>query len=287
MTKGQKAPRATLSDGPGDGPRRVLVFHGNPDHLDVGYRRARARKMEAMGRLTGGIAHHFNNLLQVIQTDVEMARQRATQDDETRNYLDHALAAVQRGAQLTGQLLSFSCKQFLRPKTVDANQLVEQSIKLLSRTLGEDIDVEIILAADIPAILVDPYNLENAIINIIHNARAAMPKGGRLTVMTRRMHLDEDRVIEDGILAMGDYVEIAAADTGCGMSAETLSRAFEPFYTTRRVGEGSGLGLSMAYGFARQSGGLVTLESEIGKGTTVRILIPVGISKADTKGPPL
>jgi CheY-like chemotaxis protein len=243
-------------------------------------RLAHAQKMEAVGQLTGGIAHDFNNLLQVVQTNIEMARQRTAEDEKARDCLDRALAAGQRGAKLTGQLLSFSRKQLLQPRAVDANRLVEDLIRLLARTLGEDIAVESVLEAGLPAILADPHSLENALLNLVVNARAAMPRGGRLTVTTRNARLDEERVLMDGVLAAGGYVEIAVSDTGCGMSAEVLEHAFEPFYTTKRVGEGSGLGLSMVYGFARQSGGLATLESEPGKGTAVRLLLPVARSAA-------
>lgn len=278
MTNGRKAFTDVSSGGPRNGRSRALVFHGNPDYLDNRRRPARARNMKAMRRLTGGLAHNLNNLLQIIQTDVEMARHHVAQDDLAREYLDHALAAVQRGAQLGGQLLAFSCRQFFRPRPVDANQLVEQSIDSFSHALGEGIEIEAVLAANIPAILVDPSNLDRAITNILHNARAAMPAGGRLTVETGHTYMDRDCLVDDHVLPAGEYVEISVRDTGCGMSAETLAHAFEPFYTTRRVGEGIGLGLSVAYGFARQSGGLVTLESELDEGTIVRMLIPAGVS---------
>ena len=148
-------------------------------------------------------------------------------------------------------------------------------LDMLERTLGEDVEIETTIEDSLPAIIVDPHALENALLNIAVNARGAMPDGGRLTVWAGRKYLEKDWEVEDTTLSAGDYVEISLADTGCGMSEEVLTRAFEPFFTTKEVGQGSGLGLSMVYGFAKQSKGTVSLQSHLGEGTVVRILLPV------------
>ena len=241
-----------------------------------------AQKMEAVGQLTGGIAHDFNNLLQVIQGNLELAIGISERDaGRIRECVERALRAGQRGGKLTQQLLAFSRKQTLNPETADPNQLIEEMLEILVRTLGEDIEIETSQDVGIQPITIDRNGLENAIFNLSVNAKAAMPKGGKLSIKCAGRSLIEDLVTEDGQLPAGRYVEISVADTGIGMSPDVLARAVEPFYTTREVGEGSGLGLSMVYGFIRQSGGRLTLESEIGKGTTVRIWIPVAQDEVD------
>lgn len=234
---------------------------------------AQAYKLRAIGQLAGGTAHDFNNLLQVIQTSLELAIHE-TANEGVCLFLDHALQAAKRGGLLTQQLLSFSRKQALRPQIVRPARLIEGILDLISRTLGEDVEIDTVLAEDLPPITVDPHGLENAILNIALNARAAMPAGGRLTVRAVQRRLDSAMPTEDGTLPVGDYVEIALADTGCGMAPEVLEHAFEPFFTTREIGQGSGLGLSMVYGFAKQSGGHALLDSVPGSGTTVILLLP-------------
>lgn len=243
-----------------------------------------AQKMEMVGQLTGGIAHDFNNMLQVIQGNLAMARLRVEDDAATLTFIDNAVTAGWRGAKLTQQLLSFSRKQTLFPKVVDPNDLIEGMLNMLGRTLGEDIRIVTGLADDVPPIVVDPSGLENSMLNLAVNARTAMPGGGTLTVTTRVHRLATDLVLGEGDrLPAGDYVEIAVADTGCGMEADVLEHAFEPFFTTKDVGEGSGLGLSMVYGFTHQSAGHLTLESEPGRGTTARLLLPTTTDRPDAR----
>ena len=240
-----------------------------------------AQKMEAVGHLTGGIAHDFNNLLQVIAVNSGLARFDIEEDGTISGFLDLIEKAVAHGSALTQQLLAFSRGQTLFPRTVDPNGLIEGMLKILGRTLGEDIEIETSLEDDISSIIVDTSALENAILNLALNARAAMPEGGELTVASGRKRMDEDFATEDGVLPAGEYVEISLTDSGCGMSPEVLARAIEPFFTTREVGEGSGLGLSMVYGFTEQSGGHLSLESEPTKGTTARIILPVSEEAAE------
>ncbi|MBT3361226.1 MAG: PAS domain S-box protein, partial [Rhodospirillales bacterium] len=234
-----------------------------------------AQKMEAVGQLTGGIAHDFNNHLQVIQGNLELVMDGSEGDgNRIRQCVNRALVASQRGGKLTQQLLAFSRKQTLYPEPTDANQLVEGMLDILVRTLGEEIEIKTDLKEEIDPITIDRNGLENAILNLAVNAKNAMPNGGRLTIGCAPKVLADERVTEDGVLPVGRYVEMSVTDTGQGMPPEVLARALEPFFTTREVGEGSGLGLSMVYGFARQSDGHMTLESEVDAGTTVRILIP-------------
>lgn len=281
LTKRGEERRVILAGEAIDDERLLLVFHDVTERLRMESRLAHAQKMEALGQLTGGVAHDFNNLLQIVHARLEIVHSTLKSGDPARSHLESALAAAQRGGTLTQQLLSFSRRQLLLPRTVDANGLIEGMLKMLTRTLGEDIEIETRLEAGLPSITVDPHGLENALLNLALNARAAMPRGGRLTVTTSRRHLARDLHIDDEMLPAGDYVEVSVTDTGCGMPVEVLKRAFEPFYTTKEVGEGSGLGLSMVYGFARQSGGHALLESEVDRGTSVRMLLPVAAAIAE------
>ena len=230
-----------------------------------------ALKMEAVGQLTGGIAHDFNNLLAAIIPSLELARLRLG-DNPTSKYLDSALRAAERGASLTRQLLSFARKQELAIERVEVNRLIEGIREMLPRTLGPTAQFETRLAGDAGAILTDPNQLELAILNLAINARDAMPDGGLLTIATAA--LDAETAHERWQLIGGDYIVIAVSDTGKGMTDEVRSRAFEPFYTTKGVGKGSGLGLSMVYGFVQQSGGSIAIDSELDRGTTVRLFLP-------------
>ena len=240
-----------------------------------------AQKMAVVGQLAGGTAHDFNNLLQVIQSNLQMMEGRIERGKDTSRLIEAALSAVSRGARLSQHLLSFSRQQVLRSEPVDPNRLVERTVELLGNTLGEDIRIDTRLERGVPSLFVDPHGLENAVLNIAFNARSAMPNGGNLTLRTAHKRLDDEIVTEEGLVPAGDYVEIAVTDTGCGMPPDVAARAFEPFFTTREVGEGSGLGLSMVYGFTLQSNGQVTLESEVGKGTTVRMTFPAIAAQAE------
>jgi PAS domain S-box-containing protein len=266
-----------------DADGRLLRFTGR--HTDVTKIRETERqllqsqKLESVGRLAGGIAHDFNNLLQVILSTADLAKVQLARivpaDDKICQGLDNILTAAVRGADLTKKMLAFSCRQSLTPETVDLSVLIGETLALLSRVMPENIEIKTNLEAGLPTINVDPHALVNAILNVATNARYAMPAGGTLTIGVRKKTLRDEVATKEGNLAPGDYIDIALTDTGYGMSAETLERAFEPFYTTREVGQGSGLGLSMVYGFAEQSKGDVAIESAIGKGTELRLLLPV------------
>ena len=232
-----------------------------------------AQKMEAVGRLTGGIAHDFNNLLTAILGNVDLALRRSDDKDERlRRSLNSARQASERAAALVQRLLAFSRQHPLEEKSVNLNRLVQGMSELLRRTIGETIAVETDLAGGLWDIAIDPNQLENAILNLAVNARDAMPKGGRLMIDTDNVWLDDDFVAEHGEdLSPGPYIMLAVTDTGTGMSKETLDRAFEPFFTTKPTGVGTGLGLSMVYGFVKQSAGHIDLLSEVGKGTSIRL----------------
>ena len=234
-----------------------------------------AQKMEAIGQLTGGVAHDFNNLLTVIMGGLDIIR-RSKADDHARiaRAADMALQGAQRAASLTSRLLAFSRRQPLEPKPTDLNLLVREMTDLLHRTLGEDIELEGVMAPRLWTVEVDKNQLESAILNLAVNARDAMPTGGKLTIETANTALDESYTQTDTEVIPGQYVMLSVSDNGTGMAPETLGRAFEPFFTTKEVGRGTGLGLSMVYGFIKQSGGHVTIYSEPGQGTTVKLYFP-------------
>ena len=231
-----------------------------------------AQKMESVGQLTGGVAHDFNNLLTVIIGSLDLALGRVQGD--VQSVLESALQAAERGAALVQRLLAFSRRQTLIPEELNFNRLAAEMEDLLRRTLGEDIEIEMKLNPELWTALADKGQVENALLNLTVNARDAMPAGGKLTIETGNLHLDEDYAAHNPEVVPGDYVMLAVTDTGKGMPAEVLERAFEPFFTTKEVGKGSGLGLSMIYGFTKQSGGHVKIYSEVDHGTTVRLYLP-------------
>jgi PAS domain S-box-containing protein len=234
-----------------------------------------SQKMEAIGQLTGGLAHDFNNLLTGISGSLEMLKTRIAQGrlDEVQKYITAAQGAVSRAANLTHRLLAFARRQTLDPKSLNANELITGIEELIRRTVGPAIELETVLAIGLWPTHCDANQLENAILNLCINARDAMPDGGRLTIETANMWVD-DRLARTRDMKRGQYVEVSVTDTGTGMSPEVISRAFDPFFTTKPTGQGTGLGLSMVYGFARQSEGQVRIYSELGQGTTVRIYLP-------------
>jgi len=244
-----------------------------------------AQKMEAVGQLTGGVAHDFNNLLTIIIGGLNTI-QRVGVQDNTRltRAVELAMQGAQRAATLTARLLAFSRRQPLEPKPLDLNVVVRDSTELLHRTLGETIELEGVLAPRLWAVEVDQNQLESAILNLAVNARDAMPDGGKLTIETANTMLDESYSATDSEVVPGQYAVISISDSGVGMQKEVIERAFEPFYTTKEAGRGTGLGLSMVYGFVKQSGGHVTIYSEEGQGTTVKLYFPRyrgGTSKTD------
>ncbi len=234
-----------------------------------------SQKMEAVGQLTGGIAHDFNNLLAGIIGSLELLEIRMRQGrlDAIPRYVDAAQGAARRAAALTQRLLAFSRRQTLAPRPVDINKLVADLEELVRRTVGPSVEIEVVGAGGVWLTFVDLNQLENAILNLCINARDAMPEGGRITIETANRSLD-DRAAKDRDLPPGQYVSVSVTDTGTGMTPDVSARAFDPFFTTKPLGEGTGLGLSMIYGFVRQSGGQVRIYSEIGQGTTMSLYLP-------------
>ena len=233
-----------------------------------------AQKMEAIGLLTGGIAHDFNNLLAIIHGNLEFIKDRSANDPELDEMAGDALRAAARGASLTHQLLAYSRQQPLAPKTVDIDKLVSQVTQLLRRTLGDAIEINISTSAYLWKTRIDPHQLENALVNLAVNARDAMPDGGILTIESSNTEIDEDYANQNFGVAPGPYVLLAVTDNGTGMSQDIMDRVLEPFFTTKAAGQGSGLGLSMVFGFVKQSGGHLKIYSEPGLGTTVQLFIP-------------
>ncbi len=232
-----------------------------------------SQKMEAVGQLTGGIAHDFNNLLTVISGSLELIQQRPEDRERVLHFAENAQAAAERGARLTQQLLSFARCQSLRPERHGINGLIGSFEAVLRRVCSETVEFDLALDPALLPVLIDAAQLEGSLLNLVMNARDAMAKGGRLTIATANAELDPAAAAEAGVRP-GAYVRITVADTGEGMSPETLARAFEPFFTTKPVGLGSGLGLSQVYGFVSQSGGAVSLSSALGQGASVALLLP-------------
>ncbi|WP_207102245.1 PAS domain-containing protein [Paracoccus shandongensis] len=245
----------------------------------------RAQKMESMGQLTGGVAHDFNNLLQVIAGNLQMLSKDVEGNDRANQRVENALSAVARGAKLASQLLAFGRRQPLEPRVIQPCRLVAEMDELLRRSLGETIEVEVIVPTNLWNICVDRAQLESALLNLAINARDAMDGPGRLTIEMGNTQLDEAYATAAGDVAAGDYVMLAVTDTGCGMPPEVLERIFDPFYSTKPEGRGTGLGMSMVYGFVKQSGGHVSVYSEPGEGTTVRIYLPHSESEEETDAP--
>jgi PAS domain S-box-containing protein len=233
-----------------------------------------AQKMEAIGNLTGGMAHDFNNMLGVVVGNLDLARERLGDDEDLREMVGEALEAAWRGADLTRRLLAFARRQRLRPARIEVNALVSDTVRLLRRLLGEDTEISLELGADIWSVMADPAQLEASLANLSTNARDAMPTGGRLIIATANRSLDADYAAAHADVTPGDFVMIEVSDTGTGMSAETMTQIFEPFFTTKEQGKGTGLGLSMVFGFLKQSGGHVSVYSEVGQGTTFRLYLP-------------
>ncbi len=233
---------------------------------------AHAQRLEAVGQLTGGIAHDFNNLLTVVSGNLQLLEDETGHTAAARDAIGGALRAVGRGAELTRKLLAFARRQRLSPSPLDPAELLQDLGRMLSRTLGEQVDLEIACAAGTPRVFADPAQLDSALINLALNARDAMPRGGRLRIAARDVN-SADRTFGGG-LRTGDYVVFEISDTGSGMTADVLNRAFEPFFTTKQPGKGSGLGLSMVYGFVRQSGGHLHTESRPMQGTRFTLFLP-------------
>ncbi len=252
-----------------------VINHDVTEQRRAEDRLRQAQKMEAVGQLTGGIAHDFNNLLTIVLSNLELLTERLSDEGRLRRLAHTALDAVRRGGELTQRLLAFSRQQPLEPHAVDLGELVDGMTDLLRRTLGEGIEVRVRRAEDLWLCRADPTQVENALLNLAINARDAMPKGGTITIETVNVTFSDSAGTVGRLdLAPGEYVLLSVSDTGRGMPPEIVERAFEPFFTTKEMGKGSGLGLSMIYGFVKQSGGDVDIDSRAGYGTTVRIYLP-------------
>lgn len=252
------------------------------DQKRLEQRLIQAQKMEAIGSLTGGMAHDFNNLLSIIIGNLGLVRESGTIGPALEPLLADALDAAERGADLIGHLLAFARRQPLQPQRVDLNHLVTRIVRLLSRTLGEAIETSLDLASDVWPVVVDPAQLEATLTNLATNARDAMPGGGRLMIATSNQSLDADYAARHPEVVPGDYAVIKVSDTGAGMTPEVMSHIFEPFFTTKAEGRGTGLGLSMVFGFMKQSGGHINVYSELGHGTTIRLYLPRAGAQAQT-----
>jgi PAS domain S-box-containing protein len=265
------------------------------DRLQMEERLRQSQKLEAVGKLTGGVAHDFNNLLTVIIGNTEVLQDELADDNPLRPFADMSATAADRAAELTNRLLAFSRRQTLHPRVMDLNAVIKGVEGMLRRTLGADIDIEIILADGLWQTEIDNTQLDAALLNLAINSRDAMAEGGCLTIETANVSLDDDYTSTEPGLKSGDYVVIAVSDTGHGISKDVIERVFEPFFTTKAVGEGTGLGLSMVHGFVKQSGGHIRLYSEPNEGTTIKLYFPrffgegvaqddKGESKADLRG---
>jgi len=241
-----------------------------------------AQKMDAIGQLTGGVAHDFNNILTVITGTIGILADAVEDRPELVSIAKLIDDAAERGAQLTKHLLAFARKQPLQPLEIDINSLILEAAKLLHPTLGEHVEISPKLTDDAWPTLVDPSQLTTAVLNLSLNARDAMPRGGKLTLETANIHLDEDYASMNSEVAPGDYVMIAVSDTGTGIPAALMEKVFDPFFTTKEVGKGTGLGLSMVFGFVKQSGGHIKIYSEEGHGTTVKIYLPRSSGQGQT-----
>jgi len=255
------------------------------EHIKLERQLRQAQKMEAIGQLTGGIAHDFNNILTVIIGTAELLSADVANDAQLLPMVKAIDEAAARGAQLTQRMLSFARKQPLQARVIDLNEIVIRMTSMLQRTLGEDIAVATAVTADPWPAFVDASQLEDVILNLAVNARDAMPNGGRLLIETANTHLDEQYALQNVEVAPGDYATVIVTDSGSGMSADVMEHAFEPFFTTKDVGRGTGLGLSMVYGFVKQSHGHVKIYSELGHGTSVRLYLPKagGLATAPTR----
>jgi signal transduction histidine kinase/DNA-binding response OmpR family regulator len=233
-----------------------------------------SHKMEALGRMTGGVAHDFNNMLTLVLGNLDRLRRLVDPASKEAKRVEMALHGAQRCAELTKQMLAFARRQLLRPAAVNVNEVVAKTSRMVRRVAGETIEMEVAVAPELWPALADPAQVEAALVNLIMNARDAMPKGGKLTIRTENVKVRPgDRLSEAGLRA-GEYVSIAVIDTGVGIAPENLDRVFEPFFTTKESGQGTGLGLSIIYGFVKQSGGHIEVESERGRGSTFRLILP-------------
>ncbi len=277
--------KATFSKPDGSPGGLVGVMIDVTERKEMEARLRHSQRLEAIGKLAAGIAHDFRNQLTVIEGESDMLLARGGIDEESRGRVEEVVRAVARSKLLTGQLLAFGRKESLRPRLIDLNDLVEELVQPLPRVIGEDVSVSTRTCPTPCVTSVDPYQLEQAILNLVINARHAMPGGGHIVMRTASVELDEEAVRRFPDTAPGKYAVVEVTDTGCGMDEQTLQRIFEPFFTTKEVGKGSGLGLSMVYGFVKQSGGTIEVSSQPGKGTTFRLYFPLVRAGGDQPAP--
>ncbi len=244
---------------------------------------AQAQKMETVGKLTGGVAHDFNNLLQVVSGNLQLLAKDVAGIERAERRVANAMAGVARGAKLAAQLLAFGRRQALEPKVVNVTRFVHGMDELLRRAIGEAIEIETVFGGGLWNTFIDPTQIENALLNLAINARDAMEGQGKLTIELGNVHLDDAYARAHHEVTAGQYVMLAVTDTGCGMSPEIVDKVFEPFFSTKAEGKGSGLGLSMVYGFVKQSGGHVKIYSEVGHGTTIRLYLPRALESEDVE----
>lgn len=240
--------------------------------------------MEAVGQLAGGIAHDFNNLLAVVVGSLDLIKRAAGSSDRIQELVAPAIQAAERGARLTSSLLAFTRRQIMQTDTLNVNRLITELLPVLKQSTGDTIGLELRLHSDLRPCRADAAQLEAALLNVAINARDAMQKGGTLTIATRHVELDRDGLANNIDAIPGTFAAVSLTDTGSGMSHEVAAKAFEPFFTTKEIGKGSGLGLSQVFGFVRQLGGHITIETALGRGTVVILFLPqAGGAEAATK----
>jgi signal transduction histidine kinase len=259
----------------------IALQHESEERRNTEALLVQSQKMEAIGQISGGMAHDFNNLLTVIQGNLELLEARLGGDPTLSRYVQRSLEAARQGGAMTHQLLTFARRQPLQQVVFDVNERLRGKSDLLAQTVGRSVRIEMDLLSGACSVEADPVQLESATLNLLINARDAMPKGGTVTIRTANISLDAEQAAAFRDAEPGDYVCISISDTGTGISPEILARVFEPFFTTKPVGSGTGLGLSQVYGFVRQSHGFVAIESEIGRGTTVSLHLRRAVAAAN------
>lgn len=265
---------ALVKNEKGETEQLIVQITDTSEKRMVNERLQKAQKMEAIGQLTGGLAHDFNNLLTVIIGNLQLLDGKLAGDEKSEKRVSEAIVAARKGSDLTHQLLAFAKKQELEPRDVGVNGLVQGMAPLVSRTIGENIELKVEVMDGDPHSLIDPSQLESAILNLAINARDAMGNSGLLTIETQPVFLDREYADKNPDVTPGQYVMVAVSDNGCGMSAELQEKIFQPFFTTKAPGSGTGLGLAMVYGFIKQSGGHISVYSEVGHGTSVKMYLP-------------